>query len=698
MKVFWINLVFYGLFSVFETRQFKSCPGTTHLYASGKNASEAYRDLVERYNKSCTFIASNLEIVNLNFKNAETVVDLSFLETIEQVEGFVMIFGNSVDIPLKNLRVIHGKQKFDNGNYSLYMTYNKRNNTPVEIDLSSLRDVVRGQVNIFNGVPDFLHTINWSEICPAGREFIPENLTYDSICNETCFNNSTGKRHCWSENNCQKMFKTECQNCSTSCFNGSCCAEQCVGGCFGKGNKNCFACKIMDNDGKCVKECPKDFEYDPDTKTEVYPEKKFSSGFKCVSKCEPTLYVTNHSCVASCGNGFTPSTNDMTCVPCVDCPKKCPGGRIRKDNLKDFAGCEIIEGGLTIARISDCPTEQELSILKSVKEIRDYLLIQGQFENLSFMKNLRRVVGQNLHIYKEIPLSMFISKTNVSSLKLDSLETIANGEFLISDNFLLEELGFSHKMTFGGRLSIINNPRLCFVSEINLTAVAPKWYLAKNANETWCIETNKTCSPQCENGCWGPSNACVRCDGISFQNRCLSCHDRPGFFGNASECHECHPQCVNCDGPKDTDCIGSCRNVKFGNKCVETCPANTFVDGKRICQPCDKRCDGGCFGPSWFNGTDGCKKCKKYFRNFECMNENDTCKQRNYFLMRNINGQFCVKNCPVQVFSDGIDNVCGVSLENENLLMVSLFIFCGGAITIIIIGSFIACKRLMDKK
>lgn len=48
---------------------------------------------------------------------------------------------------------------------------------------------------------------------------------------------------------------SECGNLSCTA-DGDCCHEQCLGGCAGPKQDNCFACKYLEDDQDCVKECP----------------------------------------------------------------------------------------------------------------------------------------------------------------------------------------------------------------------------------------------------------------------------------------------------------------------------------------------------------------------------------------------------------------------------------------------------------
>lgn len=49
----------------------------------------------------------------------------------------------------------------------------------------------------------------------------------------------------------------ECGNLSCT-EDGTCCHEQCLGGCTGPNHDDCFACKYLADERDCVKECPVD--------------------------------------------------------------------------------------------------------------------------------------------------------------------------------------------------------------------------------------------------------------------------------------------------------------------------------------------------------------------------------------------------------------------------------------------------------
>ena len=57
---------------------------------------------------------TNLEIVGLRLASGQNQsYDMSFLDSIEEVHGYVLLANNHVDVfPLKNLRVIHGQKQY----------------------------------------------------------------------------------------------------------------------------------------------------------------------------------------------------------------------------------------------------------------------------------------------------------------------------------------------------------------------------------------------------------------------------------------------------------------------------------------------------------------------------------------------------------------------------------------------------------
>lgn len=122
------------------------CGGSNNkLHHSGK-AWERYNSYLAKY-ANCTTVEDSLEIVFLEGGKDGDSYDMSFLESIRVVNGYVLIYGNVFEtLPLKNLRLIRGRALYtptsSSESYSLYVAMNYRANTTnvglKEIHLPSL--------------------------------------------------------------------------------------------------------------------------------------------------------------------------------------------------------------------------------------------------------------------------------------------------------------------------------------------------------------------------------------------------------------------------------------------------------------------------------------------------------------------------------------------------------------------------------
>lgn len=121
------------------------CTGsTTGLHHSNAGRPwDRYLSYVERYG-NCTTIQESVEIV---FLDGNHNYDMSFLEGIRVVNGYVLIYGNFFDtLSMKNLRIIRGRTLYtpsnSNQSYSLYVSTNYKQGTRdkglKEVHLTSL--------------------------------------------------------------------------------------------------------------------------------------------------------------------------------------------------------------------------------------------------------------------------------------------------------------------------------------------------------------------------------------------------------------------------------------------------------------------------------------------------------------------------------------------------------------------------------
>lgn len=89
---------------------FLDCNGTSTKLKVNGDPETRYADYKRMYT-NCTRVNTNLEIVFLTETVAEH--DLTFLQSILEVRGYVLVYGNHIrKIPLTGLRVIRGLQVF----------------------------------------------------------------------------------------------------------------------------------------------------------------------------------------------------------------------------------------------------------------------------------------------------------------------------------------------------------------------------------------------------------------------------------------------------------------------------------------------------------------------------------------------------------------------------------------------------------
>jgi|SRR6218665_166085 len=121
---------------------FLVCRGSSSGLAHGPEVKERYQTYKNIYS-NCTYVDGNLELV---FFDGQESYDLSFLQDIREITGYVLIVANYADyIPLTSLRIIRGRHLYEHEGkyYSLYVALNydrnKQNVGLKELRLTSLR-------------------------------------------------------------------------------------------------------------------------------------------------------------------------------------------------------------------------------------------------------------------------------------------------------------------------------------------------------------------------------------------------------------------------------------------------------------------------------------------------------------------------------------------------------------------------------
>ncbi|XP_076788169.1 receptor tyrosine-protein kinase erbB-4 [Arvicanthis niloticus] len=181
------------------------CAGTENKLSSLSDLEQQYRAL-RKYYENCEVVMGNLEITSIEHNR-----DLSFLRSIREVTGYVLVALNQFRyLPLENLRIIRGTKLYeDRYALAIFLNYRKDGNFGLqELGLKNLTEILNGGVYVDqNKFLCYADTIHWQDIV---RNPWPSNMTLVSTngsfgcgrCHKSC----TGR--CWgpTENHCQTFF------------------------------------------------------------------------------------------------------------------------------------------------------------------------------------------------------------------------------------------------------------------------------------------------------------------------------------------------------------------------------------------------------------------------------------------------------------------------------------------------------------
>ncbi|XP_074709799.1 receptor tyrosine-protein kinase erbB-3 [Strix uralensis] len=595
------------------------CAGTLNGLSVTGDAQHQYQTLHKMYN-NCEIVMGNLEIVLIDHTQ-----DLSFLQTIREVTGYILIAMNIfASLPLQNLRVIRGTQFYEE-KFALFVLLNYNHNTSHalrQLGLNQLTEILAGGVYIEkNAQLCHVETVEWRDIMrdPHLEPVVGDNGKACAPCHESCGG------HCWGPGpeDCQKLTKTICApQCNGRCFGrapNECCHEECAGGCTGPLQTHCFACRHFNDSGACVPLCPQPLIYNKLTfQLEPNPDTKYQYGGICVRSCPHNFVVDQSSCVRACPNDkMEVEKNGLKmCEPCSGlCPKACEGTgagskyqTVDSSNIDTFVNCTKILGNLDflITGLEGDPWRnisaldpEKLNVFRTVREITGYLNIQSwpkHMHNFSVFSNLV-TIGDGAST-SDRGFSLLIMKNeNVTSLGLRSLREVS-----------------------AGRVYITENRRLCYLHTVQWGALSRRRAdldIRNNKPRSKCQQEGKVCDPLCSaEGCWGPGPAqCLSCRHYGRRGVCVAtCRFTQGEtreFAQGGECFECHPECeriegnVTCNGSGADTCT-RCAHYRDGPHCVETCPEGIlgergpiykYPDSSRECRPCHENCTRGCLGP-----------------------------------------------------------------------------------------------------
>uniref|UniRef100_A0A671V954 Receptor protein-tyrosine kinase n=1 Tax=Sparus aurata TaxID=8175 RepID=A0A671V954_SPAAU len=527
------------------------CAGTENKLSTLSDLEQQYRTL-RKYYENCEVVMGNLEITSIDRSR-----DLTFLRSIREVTGYVLVALNQFDyLPLENLRIIRGTKLYeDRYSLAIFLNYRRDGNFGLrQLGLKNLTEILSGGVYVDqNKFLCHADTIHWQDIVknPRSLHVIRSILSFSST-----------------------VTKTVCaEQCDGRCFGpyvSDCCHRECAGGCYGPKDTDCFACTNFNDSGACVTQCPQPFVYNPTTfQLEHNPRAKYTYGAFCVKKCPHNFVVDHSSCVRACpSNKMEVEDNRIKmCIPCTDiCPKACDGigtaslqsaQTVDSSNIDKFVNCTKINGFLNIQSWPDNMTD------------------------LSVFSNLATIGGR---------------QQGISSLQLQSLREIS-----------------------AGNVHIAENSQLCYYSTVNWTRLFrtanQKVLIRNNQSPQQCLKEHMVCDPLCSDaGCWGPGpDQCLSCRFFSRGRTCVdTCNLYEGDireYANGSVCVECDGQCeradddsLTCHGPGPEHCV-KCLHFKDGPNCVEKCPdglqgANSFIfkyaEANNECHPCHSNCTQGC--------------------------------------------------------------------------------------------------------
>uniref|UniRef100_A0A671RII3 Receptor protein-tyrosine kinase n=1 Tax=Sinocyclocheilus anshuiensis TaxID=1608454 RepID=A0A671RII3_9TELE len=600
------------IFCIVRSNYFLSppvCTGTKNALSSTGTPAQHYNNLKERYT-GCEIVMGNLEITQM-----ESDLDFSFLGSIREVTGYILIAMNQFSrLPLDQLRVIRGSSLYEK-EWALSVFHNFESHGGLEdLGLTNLTEILEGGVQIVhNRNLSYAPWINWRDIVRDSDACIQiQNNGRRGSCESAC------GEFCWGprKDQCQKLTKTVCApQCHGHCFGtnpNECCHTECAGGCIGPRDTDCFACRHVNHSGACVPHCPWPLVYNRQTfQLEPNSEAMYQYGSICVPKCPGHFIVDGSACVSSCPPGKREKKKNgiKQCEPCIGlCPKVCEGTganhrqTVDSSNIDSFINCTKIQGSLHFLILgikgdvyhSIPPLEPEkLNVFNTVREITGILNIQSwpdELSDLSVFSSLTTIQGRSLLK----PFSLLVMKIpSLTSLGLRSLREISDGSVYITQN-----------------------KNLCYHHTVNWTQIVTSNCdndIKDNKPQIKCEEEGHVCDPLCSDaGCWGPGpEQCLLCRNHSRHGTCVShCNLYSGepreFAASNGECLACHPECLPQNGKQTCKGKGkhfACSNLMDGPHCVSTCPNGVngekgqtifkYPNAEGHCEPCHLNCTRG---------------------------------------------------------------------------------------------------------
>lgn len=457
-------------------------------------------------------------------------------------------------------------------------------------------------------------------------------------CNSECLGGCTGPSPTTADCTACKNFeyKGQCvSSCPAQTWSGPdhiCrdCDPQC-NGCFGSGPRNCTACRNANDGGVCVGQCPVNkYKETGGTCRSCSPLCDLSVGCTGPSSIE-CLHCATHTvvdpiagfeCRSSCPSlnyGSAELFNSRPTTLCRNCHPECAAACSGPANNNCIGGCVHFNYDGTC--LASCPS---------------HTYVDG---------------GQCRDCHPACDSTRGCS--GPASTQCDRCADTS--------------------VTFGGNQCLVACPAGFYADAARIC---------------------QPCDPQCTH-CTGPTaSQCSRCVNLEYKGTCVaSCNpistfetvvltpfidgvDSPNATTNSTGsgalvskrvCVDCNSQCFGgCSGPANTQCA-ACANVEFQGACLAACPAMTYRDSNKKCQPCDPLCKTGCSGPG--PGPSTCTDCAIFRDGNTCVSAcsidavglNGTCVACHPQCSRIVNG--CSGPSSAQctacaAFRNTLDNTC----------------------------------------
>ncbi|GAB1600284.1 insulin-like peptide receptor isoform X2 [Argonauta hians] len=359
-----------------------------------KNKMESFKQL-----EHCSVIEGYLRIILLDYTKPEDYQNMRFPKLVEITDYLIMYraYGlKTLRDLFPNLAVIRGQELFYN-----YALVAFEMPDLEEIGLRSLTVIQRGAVRL-NKSPNlcYLETVDWSKLTSEGSNeahSIADNKDPRECvdqCPYTC-------DHCWNSRDCQKNIDCRCENGKDYCQeNGSCCHENCLGGCRGQTALDCLACKHVYHDKECKKTCPPN--------TYKFKNRRCLTERECRSvaynfKLLEANMTTNRTalCMEHCPAGYIENPDDPNrCLKCkARCPKKCPAKEVKSiSSIQSLKDCTEITGELILHHLNGILAQELEANLGQIEEVHNFIKITRSdgLVSLSAFKSLKVIHGKKL--------------------------------------------------------------------------------------------------------------------------------------------------------------------------------------------------------------------------------------------------------------------------------------------------------------